>query len=142
MKNENNIKSSIQFIEESLNSAEGAIIDYYYSIRDNECDDILLESVSYYVKRAFICLLTLIENLELENLYLMAISEFKIAESKNFNDHAMGPDEPYIICVGEIYHFLYSIKSLYNIDGKKFISKDLISIIRLTVYSINDTDIY
>jgi len=109
----------------------------------NKQHDVPEMQAEYYIESAFIHTLVLLDKLNLSRTYDQVRLVFDKARKTGFLESKFGIDEPYLFWSAEIYHYLQAIGNSYNVHPfSKFVSKDIISILRSTIYSITDKKIF
>jgi hypothetical protein len=138
-----NISAAVAAIENSLREASNSFMDACYSLVDSSERrdyDVLVE---YYVERAFVELLVLLEHLGLKETYNQVNALYDEAKAQSFDESAMGPDEPYLVWNEKIRIYLGAVSTAYGLgEGSKSDVRDLKAIIRRAVYAICDTGIF
>ncbi|MFP3747350.1 hypothetical protein SB816_30240, partial [Achromobacter sp. SIMBA_011] len=100
---------------------------------DHDDDD---DVADYYVERAFVELLILLEHLGLVETY-RTVSSMLIEARKNFADSKMGPEEPYLVWPEKLRMFVDGVSSLHGLgDTAKSEMRDLTAIIKRSLYVI------
>ncbi|KJS02688.1 MAG: hypothetical protein VR65_04425 [Desulfobulbaceae bacterium BRH_c16a] len=136
------VRLSIEAISKYLKDSNKL---FYEDIYGQSSYEDPLEVARYYIDKAFIELLVLMDFLKLENTY----SEFKelynkaksVKEGLTYSE--MGTDEPYLVWPGEIRKYLIAVANITNTEIENFqISQDLIEIIRHSIYSILDNNLF
>lgn len=138
-----NISAAVAAIENSLREASNSFLSACYSPVDSterhEYDGL----VEYYVERAFVELLVLLEHLGLNETYKQVSALYEAAKAKSFDESEMGPEEPYLVWNEKIRMYLGAVSTAHGLsDGSKSDVRDLKAIIRRSVYSICDTSIF
>lgn len=136
-----NLSKSLKQIHELLKKADGVFDEDRY--RGREDYDVPEMQIDYYIESAFIHTLVLLDKLNLSRTYEQVRDVFDKAQEKGFRARQQGVDEPYLHWSAEIYGFLRAIGNSYNIHPfSNLVSKDIISILRATLYSITDKNIF
>lgn len=136
-----NLSESLKQIHELLKKADGVFEENPHRKRDEY--DVPEMQIDYYIESAFIHTLVLIDKLNLSRTYEQVRKIFDKAQEKGFRESQQGVDEPYLQWSAEIYDFLNAIGNSYNIHPfSNLVSKDIISILRATLYSITDKNIF
>jgi hypothetical protein len=136
-----NLSESLKQIHELLKKADHAFDEDRY--RGSEDYDVPEMQIDYYIESAFIHTLVLLDKLSLSRTYEKVCDVFDKAREKGFRASQQGVDEPYLQWSAEIYGFLQAIGNSYNIHPfSNLVSKDIISILRATLYSITDKNIF
>jgi hypothetical protein len=137
-----NLNKSIKAIEKYLYDADKF---FYEDIYSQSYYEYPLEVAEYYIDKAFIELLILIDDLKLEKTY----AEFKELYEKakkhknGLTKSAVGEAEPYLVWPGEVRKYLNAIANITNTDiESENVSLELIEIIRHSVYSILNDKIF
>lgn len=109
---------------------------YYTSPEPNDLID-------YYIETAFIFLLSLVDKLELYNIYEKINYTYKKAQ-KNFHDSKMGMEEPYLVWGEFLRTYIDAIANTYGISfaGETVITENVESILRQSIYSITDSELF
>lgn len=137
------VGAAVAAIENSLREASNSFMEACYSPVDSsergEYDDL----VGYYVERAFVELLVLLEHLALHETYKSVAALYDQAKAKGLDESAMGPEEPYLVWNDKIRMYLGAISTSYGLgDGTTSEVRDLKAILRRSVYAICDTTIF
>lgn len=136
-----NLSISLTQIHELLKKADGIFEESIYRSKDEY--DVPEMQIDYYIESAFRHTLVLLDKLNLSRTYEQVSEIFGEAQKKGFRESQMGVDEPYLHWSSVIYDFLQSIGNSYNIHPfSDLVSKDIISILRATLYSITDKNIF
>jgi hypothetical protein len=136
-----NLSESLKQIHELLNEADGVFKESAHRSKDEY--DVPEMQIDYYIESAFRHTLVLLDKLNLSRTYEQVSEFFGEAQKKGFRENEMGIDEPYLRWSAVIYDFLQSIGNSYNIHPfSDLVSKDIISILRATLYSITDKNIF
>lgn len=100
-------------------------------------------NASWFIERAFLKLLVVTEFLGLESLTGVVIADMKEANSGDgFAEQEMGPEEPFSRWLSRYSQHLAALETLGPADREHSITKDLKEILRATVYSITDPDLF
>ncbi|NQT56299.1 MAG: hypothetical protein HQ551_08740 [Desulfobacteraceae bacterium] len=139
----------ISYLQESLKSIDNLlteaneILDRYPKLAKPDHDAIPDMQVEYYLESAFIQTLVLLDRLNLSRSYDKFNEIFSKAKEEGLLKIAYGIDEPYLVWSSEIYTYLTAIGNSYNINPfSTKVSSDVISILRATLYSITDKNIF
>lgn len=136
-----NLSESLKQIHDLLKKADDVFDEDRY--RGREDYDVPEMQIDYYIESAFIHTLVLLDKLNLSRTYEQVRDAFEKAQEKGFRASQQGVDEPYLQWSAEIYGFLEAIGNSYNIHPfSNLVSKDIISILRATLYSITDKNIF
>jgi DNA modification methylase len=136
-----NLSESLKQIHELLKKADDLFDEDRY--RGREDCDVPEMQIDYYIESAFIHTLVLLDKLNLSRTYEKVCDVFDKAREKGFRTSQQGVDEPYLQWSAEIYGFLQAIGNSYNIHPfSNLVSKDITSILRATLYSITDKNIF
>lgn len=136
-----NLSESLKQIDELLKAADDVFDENRY--RGREDYDIPEMLIDYNIERAFINTLVLLDKLNLSRTYEKVYDVFNKAREKGFRASQQGVDEPYLQWSAELYGYLQAIGNSYNIyPFSNLITKDIISILRATLYSITDKRIF
>jgi len=137
----NNLSESLKQIHELLKKADRVFEKNPHRRKDDY--DVPEMQIDYYIESAFIHTLVLIDTLNLSRTYEQVREIFDKAKKKGFGESQHGVDEPYLQWSAEIYDFLQAIGNSYNVHPfSNLVSKDIISILRATLYSITDKSIF
>lgn len=137
----NDLSESLKQIHELLKQAD----DVFEKNPNRKKDeyDVPEMQIEYYIEAAFIHTLVLLDKLNLPRTYEQVQEALKKAKKEGFLKSKHGVDNPYLCWSAEIYGFLQAIANSYNIHPfSSFIIKDIISILRSTLYSITDKKIF
>jgi len=135
-----NLEESLKSIDKNLSEAH-EILDRNPGLgREYDIPEIQAE---YHLESAFIQTLVLLDRLNLSRTYDKFNEIYAKAKNKGILKTALGDDERYLVWSSEIYTYLTAIGNSYNINpfSTKFCS-DLINILRSTLYSITDKNIF
>ena len=136
-----NLSESLKQIHELLNKADNVFEKNPY--RNGREYDVPEMQIDYYIESAFIHTLVLLDKLNLPRTYEQFNEIFTKAKKSGFRETRMGVDDPFLEYSAEIYSFLEAIGNSYNIyPFSNLVSKDIISILRASLYSINDKNIF
>lgn len=136
-----NLSESLKQIHELLKKADSVFEEKPHRSKNDY--DVPEMQIDYYIESAFIHTLVLLDKLNLSRTYEQVREIFDKAQKKGFRESQQGVDEPYLQWSAEIYDFLQAIGNSYNIHPfSKLVSKDIISILRATLYSITDKNIF
>lgn len=136
-----NLSESLKQIHELLKNADQVFEKYPNRRRDEY--DLPEMQIDYYIESAFIHTLVLLDKLNLSRTYDQFSGVLSKAKKAGFGESRMGVDDPYLVWSSEIYNFLEAIGNSYNIHPfSNLVSKDIISILRATLYSITDKTIF
>lgn len=136
-----NIAESVKTIRATLTEADEAFWRSLQVARDtfNEYDAV----AKYYVDKAFIQVLVLLEVQGLSHTYEVLSKIYHKAQKEGFLKSAMGIHDPYLIWSEVLDTYLDAIGNSFNVDSSMtIVSKDLISILRETAYSITDSNLF
>jgi len=142
------VSQSTKALEESIIIIKSYLTDAnrHFSRSENAPADVFNEDeeiCKYYVEKAFISLLVLLEVLGLKETYSKIDRLFSEAKKEGFSQSKMGIEENYLIYASELQDYLDAIAFSYNVDLKKeVISSDIISILKASQYTITDTDLF
>ena len=137
----NSISESLKQIHELLKEADRVFEKNPHRRKDDY--DVPEMQIEYYIKSAFIHTLVLLDKFNLSRTYEQVSGIFNKAEKEGFIETRMGVDEPYLEWSAEIYNFLEAIGNGFNVHPfSNLISKDIISVLRATLYSITDKNIF
>src|SRR6266446_318862 len=89
------VQAAIASVENSLREANNYFMCASYGGDAATDDDDAI--ASYYIERAFIELLVLVEHLSLTSTYQMISKLYEQARLEGFTKSTMGPEEPYLI---------------------------------------------
>lgn len=136
-----NLSESLKQIHELLKKADDIFDEDRYRRREDY--DVPEMQIDSYIESAFIHTLVLLDKLNLSRTYGQVRDVFDKAQEKGFGASQQGVDEPYLQWSAEIYGYLQAIGNSYNIHPfSNLVSKDIISILRATLYSITDKNIF
>lgn len=101
------------------------------------------EICNYYVEKAFISLLVLLEVIGLKETYSKIDLLFSEAKKEGFSKSKMGIEDYYLVYVSELQDYIDAISSSYYVDLKKeVILSDIIPVLRASQYTITDPDLF
>ena len=136
-----NLSESLKQIHELIKQADDVFDEDRY--RGRKDYDVPEMQIDYYIESAFVHTLVLLDKLNLSRTYEQVSDVFDKAQENGFRATQQGIDEPYLQWSSEIYGFLQAIGNSYNIHPfSNLVSKDIISILRATLYSITDKNIF
>ena len=96
----------------------------------------------YCIESAFLHTLVLLDRLELSRTYHQ-VEELHERATKDIFATSVGVDEPYLRWSSDLYIFLNAIGGAFNAGpASQVVQKDLLSILRSTLYSITDRKIF
>jgi len=137
-----NLEESLKSIDNLLTKAN-KILDKYPSLGRPDQYDIPEMQTEYYLESAFIQTLVLLDRLNLSRTYDKFGEFFSKAKNEGLLKTKYGVDESYLVWSSKIYTYLIAIGNSYNINPfSRRISGDVISILRSTLYSITDKNIF
>jgi hypothetical protein len=137
----NNLSESLKKIHELLKKADEVFEKDSYQRED--IYDAPEMAIEYYIESAFIHTLVLMDKLNLSRTYKQVSDIYSKAQKKGFRESQEGIDDPYLKWSAEIYDFLQAIGNSYNVHPfSNLVSKDIISILKATLYSITDKNIF
>lgn len=100
-------------------------------------------NTSWWIERAFLKLLVATESISLESLREIVIADITEAKSgKGFSELYVGPEEPYSRWLGRYSQHLAALETLGPAGQEQSITKQLTDILRATVYSITDPQLF
>lgn len=136
-----NLAESLKQIHELLKKADTVLEENPHRGKDDY--DVPEMQIDHYIESAFIHTLVLLDKLNLSRTYGQFRQAFEKAKKEGFDEKQPGVNEPYLKWSAEIYDFLQAIGNSYNVHPfYNLISKDIISILRATLYSITDKSIF
>lgn len=136
-----NLSESLKQIHELLKQADDVFEKNPHSRKDDY--DVPEMQIDYYIESAFIHTLVLLDKLNLSRTYEQVRGIFEKAQKEGFRESRHGIDEPYLFWSAEIYDYLQAIGNSYNIHPfSNLVLKDIVSILRATLYSITDKTIF
>ena len=135
-----NLSESLKQIHELLRKADSVFHEEPYRKKDDY--DVPEMQIDNYIKSAFIHTLVLLDKLNLSRTY-GKVSDVYIEAQKDLRETRMGINDPYLVWSAELYDFLEAIGNSYNIHPfSNMVSKDIVPILRATLYSITDKRIF
>lgn len=119
------LQKAVEAIYDSLSNANKY---FYESIYYGDDEGYSIGLSEYYLERAFIELLMVLEHAGFEKTYEEVSQMFKKAKNEKggITKSDMGPDEPYLVWPGEIRYYVDSLADIYDIkqdhisDTKRF----------------------
>ena len=135
------LKASLKEIDKLLTEAN-EILDENPNLGKNSYDvpEMIAED---RIESSFIKTLVLLDRLNLFRTYDEFIKIYSEAKTKGFLETSWGIDSLYFVWVGKVYTYLMAIGNSFNAtDFSTKISTDLINILRSTIYSITDKNIF
>lgn len=137
-----NLEASLKSIESILNDAD-QVLNKCPNLGGKNQYDIHEMQVEYYIENAFIQTLVLLDRLNLSRTYERLSDVFDKASKEGFTKNVYGIDDPYLVWSAVIYSYLEAIGTSYNVHPfTKIVSKDVESILRSTLYSITDKELF
>jgi len=137
-----NVITAIESIEKCLREASNYFMSSLYNHEEKEQFDQDDQTARYYVQKAFVELLVLLESLNLTETHRQVNTIYEGAK-ENFTESKMGLDEPYLAWSEVIRMYLDSIASVNGLrDSSTSEIRDLKSVIRRSVYAICDSNIF
>lgn len=136
------ILKSVKLIRELLQKASNQSLSQFYNLRADDIDN-QIEVVEFYMERAYSKSLVLLDQLEMSKTYKKLEGIYDKAKKNGFAREKGIDQEPYLIWRDPLEAILDSIldyNSLEMLDTP--ISRDLISIIRGSEYSITNKKIF
>lgn len=135
------ISESIKMISSYLIEAENNFMQSIHYGRDvfNEAELIS----KYYIEKAFISTLVFLEVHSLGETYKRVDSLYSQAKADGYLKSAMGIDDPYLVWGAYLRDYIDAVAVSYNADSNRgLISKDILSILKATQYSITDSEMF
>lgn len=137
-----NLEEFLKQIHNLLKKAD-KILEDYPNLGKKDQYDVPEMQAEYYIESAFIQSLVLLDRLDLTRTYEKLNDIYINAKKEGFLKKAFGIDDPYLVWSSEIYTYLDAIGNSYNVHPfSRIMSKDVISILRSTLYSITDKKIF
>jgi len=142
------VSQSTKALEESIRLIKSYLTDAnrHFTRSENYPEDVYNEDeeiCNYYVEKAFISLLVLLEVIGLKETYSKIDLLFTDAKKEGFSKSKMGIEDNYLVYASELQDYIDAISSSYNVDLKReVISSDIIPILRASQYTITDTDLF
>ena len=97
----------------------------------------------YYLEKAFIGVLVILERLELLKAYREVKKMYDTAQKDGLLKNEMGPEDPFLMWGKQLNFYLESIASMSGLPSKNMYAVyDLISIIRRTAYYLSNEDVF
>ena len=141
METSNSSSLPLSAIKELLNKANSSFDETIY-LSNDYCDEPLMIA-EYYMEKAFINTLIFLETKGLLRAYDKINALFLKAQKEGFTKSKVGIDEPYLVWSGELHMYLDALSISQNIiPSTMTISKDLESILRDSLYSITNPNIF
>lgn len=142
----NEIKASLGRIKHSLARANSNLNFWLHVPADPDEEEYAKTRCAYWVERAFLQLLVLLETLGLLQTYAQlgqCYAEARGGET-GFADTAMYPscDDPHLVWQPVMEHFFDAIATTYDLEASLTITTDLESLLRSALYSITDEAVY
>jgi len=137
-----NIEESLKHIDKFLNDAS-QLLDENPGLGGPNGYDVPEMLAEYYIESAFIHTLVLLDRINLSRTYEILNNKFQKAKKEGLLIQKQGPDDPYLVWSSTIYSYLSAIGNSYNIDlFSSKVASDVISIIRSSLYSITDKEVF
>lgn len=134
------LSESLKQIHELLKRADDVFEKNQYRSEDQY--DIPEEQIEYYIERAFIHSLVFLDKLNLSRTYEQVRRIFRKAKKEGYRKRGEA-EGPYLFWSAKLYSYLEAIGNSYNIyPFSNLVSKDIISILRATLYSITDRKVF
>ncbi|HEY4785508.1 MAG TPA: hypothetical protein VIH57_05645 [Bacteroidales bacterium] len=140
--------SSAKTIGESIKRIKSFLSEayrYFYRSQNNPADiyDDDNDFCEYYLEKAFISTLVLLEVLSLKDTYDKVNSLYLKAKKEGVSKSRMGIEDPYLVWAADLDYYLDAILVSFDLDIKKdIISMDLMSILRAAQYTITDIKLF
>ncbi len=136
------ISRSLESIRALLRKASSESMAYNHDI--HEYPEYAADNINFYIRNAYERTLTLLDQVQLSGTYLRLENLYQEAKESGFNKEEQDPDgDSYLIWRSPLECRLDSIADFYLInESQTSVSRDLISIIRNSIYSITDTNNY
>ncbi|WOB06881.1 hypothetical protein [Piscinibacter gummiphilus] len=134
------VKAAISSIEKCLREASNHFLSDSYGEPLTDDDEAV---ASYYIERAFIELLVLVEHLNLPSTYRRVESLLEQALKDGLTKSKMGSDEPYLVWAEKLRMFVDGLSELHGLgetDASEM--RDIKSILRRAVYMLCDTTLF
>jgi hypothetical protein len=136
-----NIEDSIRTIDSYLTDAYSYFYKHLHIPNDIFNEPELI--AEHYMEKAFIATLVLLEALSLNETYNRLDKLYKNAKKEGFLKSAMGIEDSYPVFGDDLQNYIDAIALVFNADLKKsIVSKDILSILRATQYSITDPEMF
>lgn len=133
--------NTVNGIQSLISRADNAFMHYCESGKEVQFEYKL--EAEYYLKNAFIHMLVFLEVHDLPKTYEKINDLFKIAQKGDLLKSEMGIDEPSLVWGSALYSYLDAIAASYNArESINLITKDIVSILRASLYSITDPKVF
>ena len=135
------VPAALLSIEKCLREANNYFLNTVYGGKPATDDDDAI--ASYYIERAFVELLILVEHLNLSSTYQMIAKVFDEAKTASFTKSRKGPEDPYLIWAERIRMFVDAVSAAHGLgDTNTSELRDLKAILKRAVYVICDTTLF
>src|SRR3990172_8441511 len=135
------IINTMNVIQSLISRADKAFMQFCNNGKDAEYEYKL--EAEYYLKNAFTHMLVFLEVHDLQKTYEKINDLFTIAQKEGLLKSEMGIDEPYLVWGSVLYSYLDAIAASYNArESINTVTKDIISILRASLYSITDPKVF
>jgi hypothetical protein len=132
------IKSAVKGLNKAIRDAD-ASFDRYILDQDVWSD------LDWAFETCYLKLLAIVEAMHLNELHKKIYSEYlELKSDKNgFNKVVTDPNgEPYAAIGAKLRQYLYTINQFFPSDDDTTVTKDLVQIIKDSIYSITDTTVF
>lgn len=134
-----NISAALDAISNNISKATRQVEEYHHFGGDEWTD----ASIDWYMKQVFTQLEVVAEALGLILLRADISNEYARLRTAGIGSTGADPDgDRYLISAGPARMFVRSIEAAYVVESSHVVSKDLESILREAVYSINDENVF
>jgi hypothetical protein len=133
---------AIEAIRASLTKADNAFEELKYSSPDSAIASYHQEIVEYFIERAFIQILVLLDTLNLSRTYEQVHNIYHQAKEKGFSKEVAVADEPYLISAEVLRDYIAAIEASCGLYPFVPVTKDLVTILRATQYTITDRKLF
>lgn len=135
------IGRAIRRIQAELVSASQ---EFSYTVHPVDEEELYLrrEAAEYHMERAFTQTLVILEMTGLTRTYDEASKLYAKAKEVGLLESKMGIDDPYLVWYSPLDHYLDLIGRCYGLDDQGTVVKDVITVLRASVYSITDREVF
>lgn len=141
MDNKLEIAETIELIHESLTKADHAFELNMFEELPDIADD-YIKIAKYYVEKAFIECLVLLDGLNLSKTYEQISTIYSQAIKEGFDKQEVGVEDPYLVYSDLLGRYIDAIGAAFGGRSTVSVTKNLIEILKATVYPITDKKLF
>jgi len=135
------VSDVINVVLESIREA-GTAFDHFIDARDSDYRDEQEGIVAYFLERAFLQLRLFLEAKQLPQMLSELLLDHREARTNFMRSEMSSWGEPYSFWTGRLRQYVSAIDATYGGTSPSTVTKDLIEILRATIYSITDPDCF